>query len=294
MVEELTTSYQSEENLNNMTQILQNSLINTLERGYNISSITSAFDSIVSGANEAASAANKAANAISNMNSAGSSGGGYSGGSGGNTGSYSNDYSGDYNSGPGEASNKLLPGLPSDGGGMEGTYRIVRSSTGNVVKYGLSKNQADSLLKKYGPRYEIQAYAKGGIVKKDPDSPLNEVAEAVGEDVMVAAKEGERVLTRVDSARLQELLKIADHLVEHPMHISNAERLERLTNTQREQNTIELIRNDRPNVSMHYDSLITVNGDVNDTNHFLRQIEGVSQKVVNKTLDKIDREFKYR
>lgn len=44
---------------------------------------------------------------------------------------------------------------------------------------------------------------------------------------------------------------------------------------------------------MHYDSLITVNGDVNDTNHFLKQIQGVSQKVVNNTLKKIDRDFKY-
>lgn len=61
LVNELTSSYYSEANLNAMTNTLQNSLINTLERGYNINGITSALSSIASGADSVASAANKAA-----------------------------------------------------------------------------------------------------------------------------------------------------------------------------------------------------------------------------------------
>ena len=69
LVGQLTSSYYSEQNLNAMTNALRDSLINTLERGYNISSITSAFDSIASAANKAASAANAASAAIHSLNS---------------------------------------------------------------------------------------------------------------------------------------------------------------------------------------------------------------------------------
>lgn len=43
LVNELTSSYYSEDNLNAMTQALHDSLINTLESGYNIGGITSAY-----------------------------------------------------------------------------------------------------------------------------------------------------------------------------------------------------------------------------------------------------------
>lgn len=69
LVGQLTASYYSEQNLNAMTQALRDSLINTLERGYNISSITSAFDQIANSASKAASAARDAASAIHSMNS---------------------------------------------------------------------------------------------------------------------------------------------------------------------------------------------------------------------------------
>ena len=67
LVNELTSSYYSEANLNAMTQALHDSLINTLEGGYNVSGITSALDSIASSANSVAEAANNAAKALANM-----------------------------------------------------------------------------------------------------------------------------------------------------------------------------------------------------------------------------------
>lgn len=69
LVGQLTSSYYSEANLNAMTNALRDSLINTLERGYNIGSITSAFDQIASSANAAAAAAANAAAAIHSLNS---------------------------------------------------------------------------------------------------------------------------------------------------------------------------------------------------------------------------------
>lgn len=56
LVNELAQSYYAEGNLYNMTNALQSSLVNTLERGYNVSSITSALKNIESAANSAASA----------------------------------------------------------------------------------------------------------------------------------------------------------------------------------------------------------------------------------------------
>lgn len=70
LVNELTSSYYSEENLNTMTQALRDSLVNTLEGGYNVSGITSALNSIAEGANNVASAANSAAQALAAMGAA--------------------------------------------------------------------------------------------------------------------------------------------------------------------------------------------------------------------------------
>ena len=70
LVHELTASYYSEANLNAMTKALHDSLVNTLEGGYNISGITNALGGIASAANHVALAANNAASALANMGAA--------------------------------------------------------------------------------------------------------------------------------------------------------------------------------------------------------------------------------
>lgn len=67
LVNELAQSYYAEGNLNLMTQALHDSLVNTLESGYDISGITSALSSIAAGANNVAAAANNASQALANM-----------------------------------------------------------------------------------------------------------------------------------------------------------------------------------------------------------------------------------
>ena len=49
-------------------------------------------------------------------------------------------------------------------------------------------------------------YAKGGIVKKDKDDPLNPIAESMGEDRMVAVKEGEGVFTKEQTGLLKKMV----------------------------------------------------------------------------------------
>lgn len=67
LVGQLQASWYAEDNLNYATGILQQSLVNTLERGYNIGGITSALGGIQSGLNGVADAANRAAQAIQEM-----------------------------------------------------------------------------------------------------------------------------------------------------------------------------------------------------------------------------------
>ncbi len=63
----LTAAWQSEETLNVMTNALQESLRNTLERGYDVSALTAALAAIASGAQNAAAAANSAADAFERL-----------------------------------------------------------------------------------------------------------------------------------------------------------------------------------------------------------------------------------
>ncbi len=67
LVGQLQASWYAEDNLNYATGILQQSLVNTLERGYNIGGITSALGGIQSGLNGVADAANRATKALQEM-----------------------------------------------------------------------------------------------------------------------------------------------------------------------------------------------------------------------------------
>lgn len=55
-------------------------------------------------------------------------------------------------------------------------------------------------------------YAKGGVVGKYKH-PLDAIANAVGEDHLIAAKEGERVLTRKQNENLEKLVNIPDYII---------------------------------------------------------------------------------
>ena len=157
LVNELVTSYQSEENLNNMTKALNDSLIKTLESGYNISSLTNAIGSIIDGVNGIASAARNATQALSEMGAARQNANNSGG-------------SGKGSSGKGSGS-----GGGNGGSGDWHTNQYVR-------------------------------FAKGGIVKKDKDDPLNPIAESLGEDRMVAVKEGEGVFTKEQTELLKKMV----------------------------------------------------------------------------------------
>lgn len=176
LVGQLTASYYSEQNLNAMTNALRDSLINTLERGYNISSITSAFDQIANAASNAASAARDAANAIHALNS-----------------SQSN--------------------FPSS---SSGGYKIINGYNGQVLESGLSKSEADKLWKsKYlgnAGSAHIVKYAsgtrnsKGGIAVTDEEGYEYKLAR-IGRGKYTPLAEGSQVFTKEQTDKLYELSK---------------------------------------------------------------------------------------
>lgn len=182
LLSELQSSYDSVGNVNTASQALKDSLVNTLERGYNINSITKGLNSIADSASSAASSVRDLNNALS-------------GGSGGGSGSYVSD----------------------SNNSAEDHYRIVdpRYKKSKESKYILVDNlRDDAKLRKYMEKYRdqlhsgnliIQRYAKGGIVTKEKDNPFNTIAQSVGEDTMIAAKEGESVLTKDQTKGIQSL-----------------------------------------------------------------------------------------
>lgn len=115
LVNELASSYYSEENCNYMTQALHHSWTNILESGYNIGSIMSALDGIAGGLNGVASSVRDVANEITSVGAA-----------------QANVNSGSYN----DYSNGKTP------------YRIDGVAGGTIISY--NKFDLEKLTRSYG------------------------------------------------------------------------------------------------------------------------------------------------
>ena len=282
LVGELAASYYSEQNLNAMTQALHGSLINTLEGGYNISSIMNALDGIAGGLHGVASAARDAAGAMAALGAAQAGAG--SGSTGGSSSSSNN-------------------------------YSLVDMNTGRVVESGLSKEAAEEKQRKNtGRMYEVRRMAKGGIVTKEKNNPLNSIAEAVGEDTIIAAKEGEGVFTKEQTEALirfaekmgggmdengnlviygkdsdnsmftsaEQFKEAVRYAMEPPANWSQKFTVDPVVR----QPEIASNNANKNNVTIHYDNMINIQGDVNDANHIVKQIENVATGIVDKAIKK--------
>lgn len=286
LVNELASSYYSEENLNYMTQALHDSLINTLEGGYNISSIQSALDGIASGLNGVASAANNATSAIAAMGAA------------------QQDYNNTVASGYGD---KVPTGLGAITAGT-GALKLDKKKKPS----GNSSSASSKSFTQY-----VNRYADGGIVKKNKNNPFNPIAEAMGEDTMVAVKEGEVVFNEKQQESLKKAALASGGKVEGgwitfgdfrniPYDVENPIRDAMYGKSRQTQNfkqSPELLTrqpeidkksiNRDNNVNVHYDSLVTVNGDVNDTNHFLKGMQKVAKDAIEKSWHDFEMTRKY-
>lgn len=172
LVGQLQASWYAEDNLNTATGILQSSLINTLERGYNIGGITNALGGITSGLNGVADAANRAAQAIQNALGA----------------------------------QERRTSIEFGGGNGNKAYRVKDIYSGEVLGSFTDYNTAYDFWKKNKASSQIAMYAKGGIIKKD-NNPLTPIAKSLGEDTVIVGKEGERVLTQKQNDLFETMVK---------------------------------------------------------------------------------------
>lgn len=102
----------------------------------------------------------------------------------------------------GGSSSSLKPG--KTGGTIKKPHRTITSNSGATTH----------------PMYNIATrYAKGGNVSSKTKSPFDDLAQSIGEDTMVAVKEGERILTPVQNemweqwtASLPKLIDLSDSI----------------------------------------------------------------------------------
>lgn len=231
---ELVSSYYSVANLNAVTQALNDSLINTLGRGYDVSSLVNSINSIGSAASSAASQVGALMSALS---------GAYSG----NQGTYQDMYQGDSN-------NK---------------NNLVRVTDKNGKTSVMTRQQAQQ--KGY-----VSKYAKGGLVTKDDDNPLNNIAKSVGEDVLIAAKEGEIVLT---PAEADAFMKLASNIVSFNNSVPKLDYSDLMP-------YVPSMEKSAPSVQIHYDNLVQVQGDVNNSN--IKQMEQIVNNAITKQFNQFN------
>ncbi len=247
LVAELASSYYSEQNLNYMTQALRDSLVRTLESGYNISGISSALDGIANRLNNVASAANNAANAIHNMNNA----------------------------------SKSSDSKPKTIRQQSGEIRevIQKEKDGKWHKYAYANGTRD---------------AKGGL-RIINEEGLELTLPKLSSGNYAIGNEGDQILTKPQTDNLYEWAKSAPN----DFMANLSARSPSLWNWNIPglstvlQNSIPNHTGHNPNVNVHYDSLVTINGDVNDTKHFLNDIKTVANDAIRKSWHDLDMSRKY-
>lgn len=174
LVAELNESLNSESQLNYATNLLRNSLVNTLESGYNVSGIMSAINSIVSGMSGVESSARRAAQAIQEALGA-------------------------------QEQSKEYYHM-----GSNGKQWYVKDLYGSYVKYYDSYEEASNALdkmKKYN--YNYKAFAKGS--KYIPEDQLAWTDEH-GEREMIIRRSDGAILTRLERGDAIANANLAENL----------------------------------------------------------------------------------
>lgn len=249
LVAELASSYYSEQNLNAMTQALHDSLVNTLESGYNINGIASALDGIAGRLNNVASAANHAADAINRVR--------------------------DNDSKPTAAYE----------------MKVTRQQSGEI---------REVMQKDDKGKWHKYTYASGTRNAKGGLRIINEEGRELTLPKLPSGNyaignEGDQILTKAQTDNVYEWAKSApDDFLAKLSALSPSLWNWKIPDLQTgQQGSISNLMNRNPNVSVHYDSLVTINGDVNDTKHFLNDMKTVAKDAIQKSWHDLNMSRKY-
>ena len=249
LVNQLTSSYFAEVNLLNMTNALQNSLINTLQGEYDVSSVVNSIKKI--------------GDTIADLNN----------------------------------TSINIPQLPSPIPDLVSDNSSYPSNNaGNNV--GKSLNNPDdkhkvpvqNTPKNTGKNVPIQAT---GNSKKDTYSTKN-----ISDDHHATANQSrQESIYRTEDGSILAKLQPEDKIFKNitvekiyqfgqgliPTNITPRVELPQLNNIKKAGDT----------VTMNYDHLIEINGDVNDTNHFIKQISTVAEQAITNAVKTAEKTRKY-
>ncbi len=221
LVGQLNASYFAETNLLNMTNALQNSLVNTLQGEYNVSNIVNSLNAVTNAAQKAKEALRSTLQPISQP------------------------------SRPDETT-KSLPGMAAAvAAGNTGILKKYASGTRNITSNQLA------LTNESGQEF-IYRTKDGSILTR--------------------LQPGDKVFNNVAVERLYQL---GQGLI--PADITPHIQFPQLNNIKKAEGT----------VNMNYDHLIEINGDVNDTNHFIKQISTVAEQAITNAVKTAEKTRKY-
>lgn len=277
LVSELNISYYAEANLANMTNALQQSLVNTLERGYNVSSIVNSLNAVTDAANKARAAV---------------------GGIGGNspttssvpTGFNDLDVSRKYFV-KDENNKTLFVGSPSQcqtwvsahnyslGSIVGDDIHVIDNNKKNVYSSTPAKTSTSSV----NPAKPLKKYASGTRnIKEDQLAITNEAGQeliyhAADGSILTPLRQGDMVFSNEAVKRLWD---IGQGVIPRDM-VNNLAMPTVLPN------------NVNNSVNVHYDSMITVNGDVNDAEYLTKLAKTTSKEVVTDAVRTAEKTRKY-
>lgn len=287
LVDELATSYYAEANLATMTNALQNSLISTLERGYNVSSIVDSLASIES-------AARNAKEAIDDMNNASSGNAGTpiynssdsSRTTSGNIGSNSVDPSSYFTDDVGKNVGKSLNEIKT-----ENSYRLIDIMTGKIWKDGLTYDEVQKLYKDktVASHTRIEKYAsgtrnsKGGIIITDEKGDELKLPK-LSDGQYTIANEGTQIFSKEQTDRLYELAN-TDMSKWIPFKSLTFEDMQKMWgNVKVPEAAIDKRMNNASN-TLQIQNLVNVQGNVNDMN--IKQFEKIAQGAADRAIKKL-------
>lgn len=239
---DLVNSYYSISNVNAVTQALNASLVNTLDRGYDVSSLVNQINSIGSSAASAANSVNALMAAL-----AGSK----------NTQQYT--YQPYAYSNLGDGSNPMV---------------MIKDGNGNVIGYDTLNNAKSNW--NAVPKYASGTRnSKGNIIITDEKGYELKLPK-LNNGQYTIANEGSQILTKVQTDNIFDWSKINPNdliQVYNPLSNMNFK-------------IPEIVNRQQPSVQIHYDNLVQVQGDVNNSN--IRQMEQIVDNAITKQFNQFN------
>ena len=270
-----------------MTTALQNSLISTLERGYNVSSIVNSLASIENAARDT----KKALDDLNNSSGSGMPGNG--------SGGYSNNSSVDsskyFTDNVGKNVGQSLNSVKNNN-----RYRLIDIMTGKPWRDNLTYEEAQKLYKdkNVASHTRIEKYAsgtrnsKGGLIVKD-EKGYEMMLDNQGSGKYALANEGSQIFTKEETDNMSEWVKFdPDTFMElvgkkrQKMELSSDELSAKLSENIKVQPPVVEKRVNNNNVNLHLGSMINVQGNLDSVS--VKQVEGMMSKGFDKFMRRIN------